>query len=53
MRRVMPLKFRFHYVNAPDSEERLQRTCNRIFAIAKQNLIRKRQLKQMGELGKI
>ncbi len=43
MRRIMPLKFRFHYVSAPDSEERLQRACNRIFEIAKQNLTKKQK----------
>jgi|GEM_PF-3382830 hypothetical protein len=46
MKRIMPLNFRLNYINASDSEERLQRACNRIFAIAKQNLQKKRQLKQ-------
>lgn len=48
MKRIMPLRFRFIYVNASDNEERIQRVCNRIFAIAKQNLINKQQINQKG-----
>lgn len=43
MKRIMPLKFRFIYINGPDSEERIQRVCNRIFEIAKQNLVKRQK----------
>ncbi|HLC51643.1 MAG TPA: hypothetical protein VJI98_00180 [Candidatus Nanoarchaeia archaeon] len=49
MKRIMPLRFRFIYVNASDSEERVQRVCNRIFSIARQNLIKKQQINQKGD----
>lgn len=49
MKHIMPLRFRFIYVNSPDSQERIQRVCNRIFEIAKQNLIKKKQINQQGD----
>lgn len=47
MKRIMPLRFRFVYVNAPDSDDRLQRACNRIFDIAKQKILQREKLKEI------
>lgn len=42
MKKVVSLQYRFISINTPESEERLQRACNRIFNIAKQNLLSKK-----------
>ncbi len=42
-RKIKPLTIRYHFVNSPDSEERVQRAFNRIFDIAKENLLKKQK----------
>lgn len=39
----MPLTIHFIYVNSPESKQRIRTMYNRIFTIAKQNLISKKQ----------
>jgi len=51
MRKIMPLKITFYYVDAPDSKQRLMRAYNRIFAIAKQNIIERRRLEEQKKKG--
>lgn len=43
MSRIKKPRLTFTYVNAPDSNERLQRAYNRIFAIARRNLYEKQR----------
>lgn len=51
MRKVMPITFKFKYIDASDSEERLRRVYNRIFIIAKHNILeRKRKAKQKSDV---
>lgn len=44
MRRVIPPSIKFVYANEKDSEERLSIAYNRIFSLAKQNLVAKRAI---------
>lgn len=44
MKRVAPVKIKFVYVDAPDNQKRLEMAYNRIFEIARQNLLKKRQM---------
>lgn len=46
MKRIMPLVIEFHDVAASDSEKRLQLAYNRIFEIARRNIIQKKQSKE-------
>jgi len=43
MRKVKPIKINWIYANSPESEERVQRAYDRIFTIARANLLRKRE----------
>ena len=49
MRKVMPIRIEFEYEEFKDNEEIIQRVYNRIFEIAKQNLIKRKQLKSGGK----
>lgn len=42
MKCVVPVKVNFVYLDKPESSSRLQIAYNRIFEIAKQNILRKR-----------
>lgn len=42
MRKVMPISIQFKPLNTKDTENRIQTAFNRIFIIAKQNLMRKK-----------
>ena len=42
-RKVKPLTIKYTFVNSPDSEERVQRAFNKIFDIAKENLLKKQR----------
>lgn len=46
MKRVIPPVIEFHYLNASDSEKRLQLAYSRIFDIARRNIIQKKQSKE-------
>lgn len=46
MKRIMPMKIRFVLVESPDSKKRLQTAYNRIFVVAKQNLVNKAQKRE-------
>lgn len=46
MKRIMPPTIEVHYVNASDSAKRLQMAYNRIFEIARKNIIQKKQTKE-------
>jgi len=43
MKRIMPLTMQFIFLDLPESKQRLKTMYNRIFTIARQNLIAKRQ----------
>jgi len=45
MRKVMPISIQFKPLNTKDTENRIQTAFNRIFIIAKQNLMRKKLVK--------
>ena len=42
MRRIMPMKIKFVPLEDPDGKKRLQTAYNRIFAIARQNILERR-----------
>ena len=48
MNRIMPPIITFQYVNASDSPKRLQMAYNRIFEIARKNLIKRKQMETKG-----
>ena len=43
MKKIIPPTIEFKYVNAPDSEKRLQLAYGRIFEIARRNIIQRKQ----------
>ena len=45
MRRVVAPKIKFFYVDALDSQKRLQIAYSRIFTIAKQNILKRKEAK--------
>lgn len=45
MKRIMPPEININYLDAPDSEKRLQLAYSRIFEIARGNIIKRKQLK--------
>lgn len=48
MRRILPIRIKFVSVDDPDSNRRLQMAYNRIFMIAKQNILIKQKIKTKG-----
>lgn len=46
MNKIMLPEININYVNASDSEKRLQLAYNRIFEIARRNIIKRRQLNE-------
>jgi hypothetical protein len=46
MKRIMPPEITITYISASDSEKRLQLAYNRIFDIARRNIIKRRQLNE-------
>lgn len=46
MRKVLPIKIEFEYEESKDNAEIIQRMYNRIFEMAKQNILNKRKLKR-------
>ena len=46
MKRIMPPEITITYANASDSDKRLQLAYNRIFEIARRNIIKRRQLNE-------
>ena len=51
MKRIVPPKISFVYLNEADSDRRLQMAYNRVFEIAARNLLSKRQIVQRKEVG--
>lgn len=49
-RKIKVPKIVFQYANDPDSEANLQRAYNRIFDLARKEIIRKRQEEQKNEV---
>ncbi|MBI1833743.1 MAG: hypothetical protein HYR90_02865 [Candidatus Andersenbacteria bacterium] len=47
MKRVKPAKANWIYVNAADSPERLQAAYDHVFTLARQNLLRKQQIRHI------
>ncbi len=43
MKRVMPIHVKFMYLNAPESEKRVQIAYNRIFELAKRNILERKR----------
>jgi len=43
MRKIMPPNIKFIYVDKPDSTERLKQVYDRIFTLARQNIIEKKK----------
>lgn len=48
MRKVQPITLEFEYANTPESNQRLKAAYNRIFEIAKQNILERRKSQQKG-----
>ena len=48
MRRVALIRLRFIYANSEDSANRLEAVYDRIFAKAKQNIMERKKLEQIG-----
>jgi len=53
MKKIMPIEIQFKPLNQPETERHIQTAFNRIFIIAKENLIRKQQIKDSKEKGGI
>lgn len=47
MKRVMPVKANWIYVDAPESQQRLQTAYDRIFILARQSLVKKREMRHI------
>ena len=45
MRKVIPPNIQFNYVDKPESAERLKLAYDRLFTMARQNIIQKKKLK--------
>lgn len=48
MRKVVPIKLKFFYLDKPESSSRLKAAYGRIFMIAKQNILNKEILGKNG-----
>ena len=46
MKRIIPPEITINYIDASDSEKRLQLAYNRIFELARRNIIKRRQLNE-------
>lgn len=51
MKKIMPIEIQFKLLQQPESERHIQTAFNRIFIIAKENLIRKQITKEVKEKG--